>query len=48
MSTFITDGSGTLWAALRDGFAAACTHGETVMVVTVSNACPWPPRGNKP
>jgi quercetin dioxygenase-like cupin family protein/uncharacterized protein YqgV (UPF0045/DUF77 family) len=48
MSTFVTDESGALWMALRDGFAAACAHGETVMVVTVSNACPWPPRGDKP
>jgi quercetin dioxygenase-like cupin family protein len=48
MSTFITDEGGTLWVALRDGFAAACAHGETVMVVTVSNACPLPPRDNTP
>jgi uncharacterized protein YqgV (UPF0045/DUF77 family) len=40
MSTSITDETGMLWVALRDGFIAACAHGETVMVVTVSNACP--------
>jgi quercetin dioxygenase-like cupin family protein len=40
MSTFIADENGTLWTALRDGCTAACAHGETVMIVTVSNACP--------
>jgi uncharacterized protein YqgV (UPF0045/DUF77 family) len=44
MSTSITDETGMLWAALRDGFTAACAHGETVMVITVSNACPRLPR----
>ncbi|PMP77782.1 MAG: hypothetical protein C0183_16945 [Roseiflexus castenholzii] len=39
MSTLIAGEEETVWEALRAAFAAAC--GETVMVVTVSNACPW-------
>jgi quercetin dioxygenase-like cupin family protein/uncharacterized protein YqgV (UPF0045/DUF77 family) len=48
MSTLIAGDDGTLWAALRDAFAAAATQGEMVMVITLSNACPWPPQDNKP
>ncbi len=40
MSTLLEGEEGALFAALRDGFAAACEHGGTVMVVTLSNACP--------
>ena len=45
MSTLIAGEGRVLWAALRDAFAAAATQGETVMVVTLSNACPWRPGG---
>ncbi len=43
MSTLIAGDEAAVWEALRDAFAAATAYGETVMVVTVSNACPWPP-----
>lgn len=43
MSTLIAGNEETVWDALRAAFAAAAANGETVMVVTVSNACPWPP-----
>ena len=42
MSTLLAGDGDRLWAALRDAFAAVSGEGETVMVVTVSNACPWP------
>jgi quercetin dioxygenase-like cupin family protein/uncharacterized protein YqgV (UPF0045/DUF77 family) len=48
MSTLIAGDDGTLWEALRDAFAVAAMQSETVMVVTVSNACPLPPWVNKP
>ncbi|GIV99648.1 YkoF family thiamine/hydroxymethylpyrimidine-binding protein [Roseiflexus sp.] len=41
MSTLIAGEEETVWEALRAAFAAAAACGETVMVVTVSNACPW-------
>ncbi|ABU56842.1 YkoF family thiamine/hydroxymethylpyrimidine-binding protein [Roseiflexus castenholzii] len=41
MSTLIAGEEATVWEALRAAFAAAAACGETVMVVTVSNACPW-------
>jgi quercetin dioxygenase-like cupin family protein len=47
MSTLIAGEDGVLWAGLRDAFAAAAAQGEAVMVVTVSNACPWPPQDHK-
>jgi quercetin dioxygenase-like cupin family protein len=47
MSTLIAGDDGILWAALRDAFAAAAAQGEAVMVITVSNACPWPPQDHK-
>ena len=40
MSTLVEGEEEPLFAALRDGFRAACTHGATVMVVALSNACP--------
>ncbi|MCS6940376.1 MAG: YkoF family thiamine/hydroxymethylpyrimidine-binding protein [Roseiflexaceae bacterium] len=43
MSTLIAGDEETVWEALRAAFAAAAASGETVMVVTVSNACPWVP-----
>ena len=47
MSTLIAGEGGTLWAALRDAFAVVAAQGQAVMVVSVSNACPWPPRGDR-
>jgi quercetin dioxygenase-like cupin family protein/uncharacterized protein YqgV (UPF0045/DUF77 family) len=47
MSTHMAGDGAALWAALSDAFAAAAAQGEAVMVVTVSNACPWLP-ANKP
>jgi quercetin dioxygenase-like cupin family protein len=47
MSTLIAGEGRVLWAALRDAWSAAATQGETVMVVTLSNACPWPARDIK-
>lgn len=43
MSTLIAGDEAAVWEALRAAFAAAAANGETVMVVTVSNACPWTP-----
>ena len=43
MSTLIAGDETTVWEALRAAFAAATALGETVMVITVSNACPWTP-----
>ncbi len=40
MSTILEGEEANVFAALRDGFRAASAHGGTVMVVTVSNACP--------
>jgi uncharacterized protein YqgV (UPF0045/DUF77 family) len=40
MSTVVTGETGVLFAALRDAFQAAATHGHVVMTMTVSNACP--------
>lgn len=40
MSTQVWGDDETLFAALREGFAAAVEHGPAVMVITVSNACP--------
>lgn len=40
MSTLLEGGEAEVFAALRDGFRAASSHGGTVMVITVSNACP--------
>ncbi len=45
MSTLLEGDDEAVFAALRDAFQAAARHGSTVMVVTVSNACPpLPPR----
>jgi uncharacterized protein YqgV (UPF0045/DUF77 family) len=42
MSTVVAGELDTVWAGLRDAFAAAAARGETVLVVTLSNACPVP------
>jgi microcompartment protein CcmL/EutN len=40
MSTLVTGDVAAVFAALRHAFDAAAEHGGTVMVATVSNACP--------
>jgi uncharacterized protein YqgV (UPF0045/DUF77 family) len=40
MSTHITGGATSLFAALGDAFVRAAATGEVVMTITVSNACP--------
>lgn len=40
MSTVIAGNELTLWSGLQSAFRVAAGHGETVMLITVSNACP--------
>jgi uncharacterized protein YqgV (UPF0045/DUF77 family) len=40
MSTLVEGEAGAMFAALHDAFEAAAGHGNTVMVFTLSNACP--------
>lgn len=42
MSTVIAGSEMSLWNALQSAFHEAAKNGETVMLITVSNACPWP------
>ncbi len=42
MSTLILGKEVILWEALREVFSVASTHGEIVMIVSISNACPKP------
>jgi uncharacterized protein YqgV (UPF0045/DUF77 family) len=42
MSTFILGKSNDLWKALKKVFSIASEHGQVVMIVTLSNACPKP------
>ncbi len=42
MSTIIAGDPQVVWDALRDALALATDRCETVMVVTLSNACPLP------
>jgi len=42
MSTVIVGSEELLWKAMYDAFLLASQHGETVMLLTVSNACPKP------
>lgn len=42
MSTLILGKSNDLWKALKKVFSIASEHGQVVMVVTLSNACPRP------
>lgn len=42
MSTVVSGSPGKLWAGLQHVFSAAEAHGELVMVLTISNACPKP------
>ncbi len=40
MSTRVVGDSAAVFGGIRDAFEAAAAIGETVMTVTVSNACP--------
>ncbi len=42
MSTVVWGPEAEVWAALREGYAAASELGAVVMNVTFSNACPLP------
>ncbi|TNF47440.1 hypothetical protein EP232_03450 [bacterium] len=42
MSTLVWGDDEKVFPALVEAFRRAASLGETVMVITVSNACPWP------
>ena len=42
MSTLVWGDDEKVFPALMAAFRKAADIGETVMVITVSNACPWP------
>jgi uncharacterized protein YqgV (UPF0045/DUF77 family) len=42
MSTLVWGDDEAVFPALMDAFRKAADIGETVMIITVSNACPWP------
>ena len=42
MSTLVWGEDEKVFPALVEAFRKAVNQGETVMVITVSNACPWP------
>lgn len=44
MSTVVWGDDEQIFPALRDAFRGAAARGQAVMVITVSNACPWPGR----
>jgi uncharacterized protein YqgV (UPF0045/DUF77 family) len=39
-STVIRGSADQVFEALRGAFGAACSHGDAVLVATISNACP--------
>ena len=45
MSTVIAGSEELIWRAVQNAFRVATKHGETVMTLTISNACPWPKPG---
>ncbi len=47
MSTEIIGEETEVFSALRASFRAACAGGDTVMVMTVSNACPLAPAADQ-
>jgi uncharacterized protein YqgV (UPF0045/DUF77 family) len=48
MSTLMWGDDEQVFAALKEAFRRAAEQGETVMVITISNACPLPePTGPK-
>jgi uncharacterized protein YqgV (UPF0045/DUF77 family) len=42
MSTVVWGEEQAVFAALQEAFCRAAEHGDTVMAVTLSNACPMP------
>lgn len=46
MSTLLTGEDVTIFAALQKAFHRAAEQGHVVLVVTFSNACPLPGKGN--
>ena len=42
MSTLLRGGDEKVFSSLLDAFRKVASLGAAVMVVTVSNACPWP------
>jgi uncharacterized protein YqgV (UPF0045/DUF77 family) len=44
MSSIVAGEDEQVFAALKDAFQRASAESEVVMVVTLSNACPLPPR----
>jgi len=42
MSTLVWGDDEAVFPALMDAFQKAADIGETVMIISVSNACPWP------
>ena len=42
MSTLVWGRTEEVFAALKEAFERAARYGGAVMVVTISNACPWP------
>lgn len=44
MSTLVWGDDEKVFTALLDAFRKAASLGETVMVMTISNACPLPPK----
>jgi uncharacterized protein YqgV (UPF0045/DUF77 family) len=42
MSTLVWGDDEKVFPALVEAFRGAAAKGHTVMVITVSNACPWP------
>jgi uncharacterized protein YqgV (UPF0045/DUF77 family) len=45
MSTLVWGDDEKVFPALFDAFRGAAAKGHAVMVITVSNACPWPGKG---
>jgi uncharacterized protein YqgV (UPF0045/DUF77 family) len=48
MSTLIWGDERFVFEGLRDAFRRATEHGDTVMAVTISNACPEPGQETSP
>jgi hypothetical protein len=42
MSTYVTGETAAVFEGLRRAFDTTAGHGQVVMTVTVSNACPLP------
>ncbi len=42
MSTLVLGQQNKVWSALKKVFSTASSHGQVVMIITLSNACPKP------